>query len=65
MALIEPALRSAFAEALVAELRRGVEIETIPVDNDMIVRGGIEDALHHLDRQVFAAGMAETRIASN
>ncbi len=64
IAMIEPALRRAFAEGLVDELRRGVDIETIPVDNDMIVRGGIEDALHHLDREVFAAGMAEMRVAS-
>ena len=60
MALIEPALRCAFAEGLVAELRRSVDIETIPVHNDMIVRGGIEDALHHLDREVFAAGLSLT-----
>lgn len=60
MALIEPNLRQAFAEALVKELRRNVDIEAIPVDNDMIVRGGIEDALHRLDREVFAAGLATT-----
>jgi predicted NBD/HSP70 family sugar kinase len=60
MALIEPNLRRAFAEALVKELRRNVDIEAIPVDNDMIVRGGIEDALHRLDREVFAAGLATT-----
>ncbi len=57
MTLIEPALRKAFAEGLVDELRRNVEIETMPAGNDMIVRGGIESALHHLDREVFAAGL--------
>lgn len=65
ISLIEPRLRSAFEEALVEDLRRQVAIATIPVDNDMIVRGGIADALHHLDREVFAAGMAEARIASS
>jgi len=61
MPLIEPSLRMAFADGLVDELRRNVSIETIPLANDMIVRGGIEDALHHLDRDVFAAGLHDGR----
>lgn len=61
MPLIEPCLRMAFADGLVDELRRNVSIETIPLATDMIVRGGIEDALHHLDRDVFAAGLQDSR----
>jgi predicted NBD/HSP70 family sugar kinase len=63
IALIEPSLREAFTEALVEELRRNVVIDTIPVDKDMIVRGGIADALHHLDREVYAPGLPGAEIA--
>jgi predicted NBD/HSP70 family sugar kinase len=54
--LIEPALRAAIEEGVVAELRHRIKIETLPIDTDMIVTGTIDAALRHLDSQIFATG---------
>ena len=56
LALIEPHLRGAIEAGVVAELRRDVEIEAVPIDTDMIIKGTIDGALRHLDREVFAHG---------
>lgn len=64
MALIEPSLRRAFEHGVVDELRRNVDIDVVPIATDMIVRGAIDDALRHLDREVFAGGIAEGRGAA-
>ena len=42
MALIEPHLRRAIEEGVVDELRRNVEIEVVPIDTDMIIKGTID-----------------------
>ena len=52
--LIEPAPRPALEEGVVDELRRTVEIETVPIATDMIVKGTIDRALRHVDREIFA-----------
>jgi predicted NBD/HSP70 family sugar kinase len=54
--LIEPSLRGAIEEGVVDELRRNVDIETIPIDTDMILKGTIDRALRWLDGEVFAVG---------
>lgn len=54
--LIEPHLRAAIADGVVEELRRDLEIETVPIGTDMIIRGTIEDALRRLDQEIFALG---------
>ena len=54
--LIEPSLRWAIEEGVVDELRRNVDIETIPIDTDMIVKGTIDRTLRRLDGEVFAVG---------
>ena len=56
MDLIKPSLRQAIADGVVEELRRGIEIDVVPIATDMIVKGTIESALRHLDREVFARG---------
>ncbi len=54
--LIEPHLRRAIEDGVVEELRRNVEIEVVPIHTDMIIKGTIDSALRHLDREVFAHG---------
>jgi predicted NBD/HSP70 family sugar kinase len=54
--LIEPCLRAAIEEGVVAELRTQVKIESVPIDTDMIITGTIDAALRHLDSQIFANG---------
>lgn len=61
MALIEPHLRRAIEAGVVDELRRNVEIETVPIDTDMIIKGTIDRALRHVDREIFAYGPLERR----
>ncbi|WP_421692820.1 ROK family protein [Aestuariivirga sp.] len=56
MGLIEPAMRRALEEGVVDELRRNVEIEVVPIDTDMIIKGTIDRALRHVDREIFAHG---------
>lgn len=56
MALIRPHLDRALEEGVVDELRRNVEIEVVPIDTDMIVKGTIDRALRHVDREIFAHG---------
>ena len=56
MALIESHIMRSIEEGVVDELRRNVEIETVPIDTDMIIKGTIESTLRHLDTHVFAAG---------
>ncbi|HLF21182.1 MAG TPA: ROK family transcriptional regulator [Aestuariivirga sp.] len=62
MPLIEPALRRAIDEGVVDALRRNVEIDVVPIATDMIVKGTIDSALRHLDREVFAAGHHDGRM---
>jgi predicted NBD/HSP70 family sugar kinase len=56
MELIAPHLRKALEEGVVDELRRNVEIETVPIGMDMIIKGTIDGALRHVDREIFAHG---------
>lgn len=56
MPLIEPHMRRAIVDGVVEELRRGVEIDVVPLATDMIVKGTIESALRHLDQEVYARG---------
>lgn len=56
MALIDPHLQRSLAEGVVEELRRNVAIEVIPTDTDMIIKGTINQALRHVDREIFAHG---------
>lgn len=59
--LIEPALRAAIDEGVVAELRQQVKIDTVPIDTDMIITGTIDATLRHLDSEIFASGPMTTR----
>ena len=61
MELIEPAMRRAIEEGVVDELRRTVEIETVPIATDMIIKGTIDRALRHVDREIFAYGPLNRR----
>ena len=61
MELIEPHLRRAIEAGVVDELRRNVEIETVPIDTDMIIKGTIDRALRHVDREIFSYGPLERR----
>jgi len=56
MALIAPHLSRALEAGVVDELRRNVEIEVVPIDTDMIIKGTIDRALRHVDREIFAHG---------
>lgn len=59
--LIEPSLRKAIEDGVVDELRRNLEIEVVPIHTDMIIKGTIDDALRHLDREIFAYGGLDKR----
>ena len=61
MALIEPHMKRAIEAGVVDELRRNVEIETVPIHTDMIIKGTIDRALRHVDREIFAYGPLERR----
>ena len=52
--LMEAAALAALEEALVADLRGSVEIEAIPWEEDLILRGTVARALHALDTEVFS-----------
>jgi predicted NBD/HSP70 family sugar kinase len=56
MPLIRPHLDRALEQGVVGELRRTVEIEVVPIDTDMIIKGTIDRALRHVDREIFAHG---------
>jgi predicted NBD/HSP70 family sugar kinase len=56
MGLIRPHLDRALEAGVVDELRRNVEIEVVPIDTDMIIKGTIDRALRHVDREIFAHG---------
>ena len=56
--LIEPSLRAAIDEGVVAELRNNLKIETLPVGKDMIISGTIDAGMRHLDSEVYAIGPA-------
>ena len=56
MALIRPHLDRALEAGVVDELHRKVEIEVVPIDTDMIIKGTIDRALRHVDREIFANG---------
>lgn len=64
IALIEPHLRRAIAEGVVDELSRNAEIEVVPIDTDMIIKGTIDSALRQLDRDIFAHGPTGKRAAA-
>jgi predicted NBD/HSP70 family sugar kinase len=53
--LMVGAMHEAIEEGVVAELRQGITIETIPMTHDMIITGTIQAMLHELDRDVFAS----------
>jgi predicted NBD/HSP70 family sugar kinase len=55
-ALIEPALRRAVEESVVEELRRGVAIEIVPVETDLILRGTTAALLRDVDGDMTAQG---------
>lgn len=61
--LIDPHLRQAIDDGVVDDLRRNVEIETVPIDKDMIIKGTIDSALRQLDRDVFALRPVEKRLS--
>ncbi len=61
--LIEPTLRAAIDEGVVAELRQNVKIETLPIDTDMIITGTIDAALRHLDFEIFASGRVHNTVS--
>lgn len=61
MELIAPHMRHALEAGVVDELRCNVEIETVPIDTDMIIKGTIDRALRHVDREIFAYGPLERR----
>jgi predicted NBD/HSP70 family sugar kinase len=54
--LIEPALRRAVEESVVEELRRGVVIEVVPVETDLILRGTTAALLRTVDGDMSAMG---------
>lgn len=54
--LIEPSLRQAIEDGVVAELRANLKIETAPIGVDMIIAGTIDAILRQLDSDVFAHG---------
>ena len=56
--LIEPSLRAAIDEGVVAELRNNLKIETLPVGKDMIIGGTIDAGMRRLDSEVYAFGPA-------
>lgn len=61
MEFIEPHLRAAIEAGVVDQLRRNLEIDVVPIDTDMIIKGTIDGALRQLDREVFAHGPAVKR----
>ena len=54
--LIGPHLRQAIEDGVVDELRRNVEIDVVPIDTDMIIKGTVDSTLRALDAEVFSAG---------
>jgi predicted NBD/HSP70 family sugar kinase len=53
---IEPAMRLALQEGVVEELLRGVHIEYVKFEGDMIIKGLLASLLRTMDCDVFAAG---------
>lgn len=53
---IRPHLENALEAAVVEELRRNIEIDVVPIETDMIIKGTIDRALRHVDREIFAHG---------
>lgn len=60
--LIEPQLRRSIEAGVVDELRRNVEIETVPIGTDMIIKGTIDSALATVDQEIFAQGPVAQRL---
>ena len=54
--LMEPALRAAIDEGVVAALRQNLKIETLPIDKDMIISGTIDAGLRQMDFDIFSVG---------
>jgi len=48
------AMEAALEEALVEDLRRGIAIDPIDWEEDLILRGTIAQAMRRFDREVFA-----------
>ena len=61
MQLIAPHLEKALEDGVVDELRRNLEIETVPIGTDMIIKGTIDRALRQVDREIFAQGPLHRR----
>ena len=55
-------MRRALEAGVVDELSRNVEIEVVPIDTDMIIKGTIDRALRHVDREIFALGPLAKRV---
>ena len=53
---IEPAMRQALQDGVVEELLRGVHIEYVKFEGDMIIKGLLASLLRTMDCDVFAAG---------
>ena len=56
MELIAPHIHQAIEDGVVDELRRTLEIETVPIGTDMIIKGTVDRALRQVDREIFAYG---------
>jgi predicted NBD/HSP70 family sugar kinase len=56
--IIEPSLRQGVVTGVIEELRRNVEIEFVPFETDMILRGTIAAMLKAVDGDITAQGLA-------
>jgi predicted NBD/HSP70 family sugar kinase len=56
--IIEPSLRGGIVTGVIEELRRNVEIEFVPFETDMILRGTIAAVLKAVDGDIIAQGLA-------
>jgi hypothetical protein len=56
--IIEPSLRRGVEVGVIEELRRNVEIEFVPFETDMILRGTIAAMLKAVDGDITAQGLA-------
>ncbi len=56
--IIEPSLRQGVVAGVIEELRRNVEIEFVPFETDMILRGTIAAMLKAVDGDITAQGLA-------
>ena len=54
--LMQESLQAALTSSIVPDLLQDVELEVLPEDRDLIIAGTLAEALHYLDRHVFASG---------